>query len=141
MLNDGPSEAALEAARAAKYAHTTSTGRGLGLLSDILRAAHDPKLGLDRSICLRAVVEALQKAADEHRANTGEKFGVVPDAPGVVKRAFCSVVSETPPSHKPLMLVGEPHFKECGICAAMVAHPNHDGGEAVRKHMAWHEAL
>jgi hypothetical protein len=28
-----------------------------------LRAAHDPTLGLDRSVCLRAVVEALRESA------------------------------------------------------------------------------
>lgn len=32
---------------------------------DALDAAHDPALGLDRSVCLREVVEALQRRAHE----------------------------------------------------------------------------
>lgn len=36
----------------------------VGALSDALIAAHHPDLGLDRSVCLRDVVEALRAAAD-----------------------------------------------------------------------------
>lgn len=53
-----------EAIAAAALAH------GLPLdpdkLTDALIAAHHPDLGLDRSVCLRDVVEALRTGGEEH---------------------------------------------------------------------------
>lgn len=47
----GPSDKAMEAARAA------GPRADLPFYERILNAAHDPALGLDRSVCLRDVVE------------------------------------------------------------------------------------
>jgi hypothetical protein len=48
----GPSDKAVQAAKANVF----------GSVEDVLNAAHDPALGLDRSVCLRDVVEALREA-------------------------------------------------------------------------------
>lgn len=39
------------------------------LMEDALSAAHDPALGLDRSVCLRDVIEVLQKVERESAMN------------------------------------------------------------------------
>jgi hypothetical protein len=54
----GPSDKAIQVAEAAE--------RLTGIAADGLRAAHDPVLGLDRSVCLRDVTERLRAlGADE----------------------------------------------------------------------------
>jgi hypothetical protein len=59
----GPSLKAVEAAQRAEsvaYAkHNPYPWR------EALTAAHDPALGLERSVCLRDVVEAMERRADE----------------------------------------------------------------------------
>lgn len=62
----GPSEKATDAASDALSAHETS-GWYAGIYSsvdrladDALAAAHNPSLGLDRSVCIRDVVEFLR---------------------------------------------------------------------------------
>lgn len=61
----GPSRAAIEAVdRASREGRVRYEDYGIpGLLGyeDMLNAAHDPALGLDRSVCLRDIVEALRK--------------------------------------------------------------------------------
>jgi hypothetical protein len=54
-----PSEKAVEAA----YSWTAVTERQQLVIREALAAAHDPALGLDRSVRLRAVVEALRESA------------------------------------------------------------------------------
>jgi hypothetical protein len=53
------SEAAIKAATLA-YGFGGITGRSHAPLADALIAAHHPNLGLDRSVCLRDVVEVLR---------------------------------------------------------------------------------
>lgn len=48
----GPSEKAIQAAEKV-WSHRVA--------AQAVRAAHDPSLGLDRSVCLRDVVEALRE--------------------------------------------------------------------------------
>jgi hypothetical protein len=88
-----PSEKAVYAARAL-LRDWSERGGYLPSAGDLLAAAHDPALGLGRSVCLRDVIGVLQDAAEAHRAATGEKFDTVPDAPGVVARAFGSRVAD-----------------------------------------------
>jgi hypothetical protein len=53
----GPSDKAVEAARATV---PRGAGRGLHQTTDAaLDAAHDPALGLDRSVCLRDVLKVI----------------------------------------------------------------------------------
>jgi hypothetical protein len=52
-----PSEKAVEAA----YSWTAVTERQQLIIRDALAAAHDPALGLDRSVCLRSAADALRE--------------------------------------------------------------------------------
>lgn len=66
----GPSDKAMEAAHRGLLmfnGYTPESCMGdeyAGEVASVMRAAHDPALGLDRSVCLRDVVEALRWEAD-----------------------------------------------------------------------------
>lgn len=57
--NGGPSEKAIEAA----WRKFDESAKSMAP-KFVLEAAHDPALGLDRSVCLRGVVEALRGRTD-----------------------------------------------------------------------------
>lgn len=69
----GPSHAAQTAARA-KWRETQQFGDA------VLLAAHDPALGLDRSVCLRDVLRWMR--SEEHR------YKAVDDAADFMEREF-----------------------------------------------------
>ena len=78
----GPSEKAIEAARVVAHEgpmnlcdQLSDTCDTVGPLMDLLRAAHDPALGLDRSVCLRDVVEFLLKRPGLAGARVEREFG------------------------------------------------------------------
>lgn len=66
MKINGPSDKAREAFHRAE---NVSMNVGSATHDEMLDAAHDPALGLDRSVCLRDVVEALRAGADAKDPN------------------------------------------------------------------------
>jgi hypothetical protein len=69
VAEHGPSEAAVKAALRVYASPGETDGTIEQVMPRILGAAHDPRLGLDRSVCLRQVVEFLKG----HEWN-GERF-------------------------------------------------------------------
>lgn len=63
-MNSDPSDKAIEAANAAYYDSPKTTPR------HILEAAHDPSLGLERSVRLGDVVEAVRAREDDQEPPT-----------------------------------------------------------------------
>lgn len=59
-----PSEKAIEAARRALLPWVMNTAINESRVA--LKAAHDPVLGLDRSVCLRDVLDWADQFMDEH---------------------------------------------------------------------------
>lgn len=76
----GPSDKAVEAARQAfdapRMRVTNPKHRAQSDAEYAVHAAHDPALGLVRSVCLRDVVEALREYAKESRHPAGVYAGI-----------------------------------------------------------------
>lgn len=74
-MNGGPSKPAVEA-MARLISSRVSYDEPVAIdEADLLAAAHDPALGLDRSVCLRDVVDALHEYESASQASlTADEF-------------------------------------------------------------------
>lgn len=79
------------AATAAAEALAPHVGdRASALVAFAMQAAHDPALGLDRSVCLRDVVEALRGMPGSYRDVSRSAAGHWGSAAGHLEREFTS---------------------------------------------------